>query len=204
MKLTLEKAKQMLEQNNNSLDLSGTPITELPDNLTVGGWLDLSGTQIVNKEAQKWRVKKLKDGDYVEGRYLYADSILTHIRKRKNCGAYTLYIGKIPGRNVVSDGTYYAHCDKLRDGISDLLFKAAKDRGAEQYKGLDLDAPRTVEEMKTMYRVITGACRQGTENFVNGLGGLKERYTIREVMQLTEGQYGSDSFARFFTMEDAE
>lgn len=37
MKLTLEKAKQMLEQNNNSLYLSGT--------------------QIVNKKAQEWRVK---------------------------------------------------------------------------------------------------------------------------------------------------
>lgn len=134
----------------------------------------------------------------MEGRYLYADGILTHIRKRKNCGAYTLYIGKIPGKNIVSNGVHYAHCDNLRDGISDLLFKAAKDRGAEQYKGLDLDAPRTVEEMKTMYRVITGACRQGTENFVNGLGGLKERYTIREVIQLTEGQYGAETFERFF------
>ncbi|EGT3135887.1 hypothetical protein JDW24_001866, partial [Salmonella enterica subsp. enterica serovar Uganda] len=28
------------------LDLSGTSITALPDNLTVGGWLDLSGTSI--------------------------------------------------------------------------------------------------------------------------------------------------------------
>ncbi|ECF4654100.1 hypothetical protein FK264_23490, partial [Salmonella enterica subsp. enterica serovar Nima] len=26
------------------LDLSGTSITTLPDNLTVGGWIDLSGT----------------------------------------------------------------------------------------------------------------------------------------------------------------
>lgn len=29
-----------------SLDLRGTQITSLPDNLSVGGWLDLSGTQI--------------------------------------------------------------------------------------------------------------------------------------------------------------
>ncbi|EMZ4576059.1 hypothetical protein ABDM74_004370, partial [Salmonella enterica] len=28
------------------LDLSGTSITTLPDNLTVGGWLDLRGTSI--------------------------------------------------------------------------------------------------------------------------------------------------------------
>ena len=28
------------------LDLSGTPINALPDNLIVGGWLDLRGTPI--------------------------------------------------------------------------------------------------------------------------------------------------------------
>lgn len=31
-----------------SLDLSGTQITVLPDNLTVGGYLDLEGTGIIN------------------------------------------------------------------------------------------------------------------------------------------------------------
>ena len=37
MKLTLEKAKAMMGKNNGNLDLSGTKITALPDNLTVGG-----------------------------------------------------------------------------------------------------------------------------------------------------------------------
>ena len=47
MKLTLEKAKAMMGQNNNgNLDLSGTKITALPDNLTVGGNLYLRGTRI--------------------------------------------------------------------------------------------------------------------------------------------------------------
>lgn len=41
MKLTLEEAKQRMDQWG-SLNLSGTPITTLPDNLTVGGSLDLS------------------------------------------------------------------------------------------------------------------------------------------------------------------
>ena len=54
-----------------------------------------------------------------------------------------------------------------------------------------------------MYRVITRACRQGTENFVNGLGELKERYSIREVMELTHGQYGSEAFEAFFEMEES-
>ena len=46
MKLTLEKATAIMNKNNGSLNLHGTPITALPDNLTVGDWLDLSRTPI--------------------------------------------------------------------------------------------------------------------------------------------------------------
>ena len=218
MVLTLEEAKKMMERNGGGLDLRGTPITHLPDNLTVGGWLylsgtpitqlpdnltvggslDLSGTPITDKSAERKKVKKLHNGDYIAGRYLYADGILTHVKKKKNAGKYTLYIGKIKGRNVVSDGEYYAHCDSLREGIADLLFKQAKDRGAEQYRGLTLDSVVTVEEAATMYRVITGACRQGTENFIKSLKEPKEKYTIRECIDLTRGQYNSERFEEFF------
>ena len=180
------------------LDLSGTQITQLPDNLTVGGWLDLSGTQIKYKSEERKKVKKLHDGDYAAGRYLYADGILTHVKKKKQAGKYTLYIGKIKGRNVVSDGEHYAHCDSLRDGIADLLFKQAEDRGAEQYKDLTLDSVVTIEEAATMYRIITGACRQGTENFIKSLKEPKEKYTIRECIALTKGQYNAERFEEFF------
>ena len=61
IKNKIEKFKKFLKENNywnelivesnnltigGSLDLNGTQIKELPDNLTVGGSLDLSGTQI--------------------------------------------------------------------------------------------------------------------------------------------------------------
>lgn len=197
MKLTLQKAKKMMDDNNGSLDLYGcTGITALPDSLTVGGYLYLRGTGITKKEVAK--VKRLEDGDYAAGRYIYCDGILTHIRGVKRVGKYTVYVGKIPGQNVVSDGTNYAHCDKLRDGIADLAFKTTEDRGADQYKSLSLDTELTVPEAVTMYRVITGACRQGSENFVNSLGELKEKYTIRECIKLTKGQYNAERFAEFF------
>ena len=176
------------------LDLRGTGITSLPDNLTVGGYLDLRGTGITDT----WKVKKLHDGDYVDGRYLYADGILTHVRKRRRLGSYTVYVGKIKGKNVVSDGVHYAHCDSIRDGIADILFKTASKRGADQYKGMTLDTEMTVDEAVTMYRIITGACRQGSAAFVDGLKDKKERYTLRECIELTRGQYGAERFAQFF------
>ena len=181
-----------------SLDLSGTQITSLPKGLTVGGSLYLRGTQIENFN----KVKILTNGDYVPGRYLYADNILAHVRGRKTVNGYVVYIGRIKGRNVVSDGEYYAHCDKLSDGIADIAFKRADKRGAEQYKGMSLDTVLTVDEAVTMYRVITGACRQGSAAFVASLGdSLKEKYTIREAIELTKGQFNSERFAEFFEAE---
>ena len=182
------------------LDLSGTQITSLPDNLTVGGSLYLRGTQITRSETDK--VNRLKDRDYKAGKYLYADGILTHIKKVKRQAGYIFYIGKIKGRNVISDGVHYAHCDSFRDGIADLLFKAAEDRGAEQYKEMSLGTSMTVPELAVMYRIITGACQQGTQHFINSLGELKERYTIEEVNEMTKGQYGHEQFAKFFGCEE--
>ena len=183
------------------LDLSGTQIQTLPEGLTVGGWLDLSGTQIKNKGKERKKVKTIKNGDYVAGKYLFVDNILTQVKNKKTVGQYTVYVGKIKGKNVVSDGVHYAHCDKIRDGIADLLFKTASDRGSEQYKNLSLDTELTVAEAVTMYRIITGACRAGSEDFVNSQRNLKEKYTIRECIELTKGQYNAEKFAEFFGMD---
>ena len=253
MKLTLEKAKQIMERSGGnlnlrctqitelpdnltvggSLDLSGTQITELPDNLTVGDWLDLrctqitalpdnltvgdwldlSGTQITelpdtlkvggsilhtNPNLKKRPEHKLHDGDYVPGKYLYADRILTHVKNRRKSGAYTYYLGKIKGRNVMSDGTYWAHCRTLREGVADLLYKHASDRGAEQYRHLTPESILPRKEAVTMYRVITGACQAGTKQFLESLQELKEAYSVREMIELTRGQYGADKFEEFF------
>lgn len=193
------------------LDISETKIWKLPEGLTVGGDLYMDDTDI--KELPEslvvagdiyWDGKTcgsptpLRQGDYAPGRYLFADGILTQISKKKTFGGYDVYVGKIKGRNVVSDGTYYAHCDKIRDGIEDLRFKGSEARRSEQYRGLPLDSELTPDEAITMYRVITGACRQGTQAFVDSLGKLKELYSIGEIIALTEGQYGAGQFKQFF------
>ena len=179
-------------------DLWLNSLTSIPEgfNPTVGGSLCLSG--LTRRERGKVKLNRLVNGSYKPGAYIFCDGILTHVRKVRKVGKYTLYVGKIPGRNVVSDGVNYAHCNKLREGIADLNFKTARDRGADQYQNLSLDTEMTVADMVTMYRIITGACRQGSESFVKSLGDLKEKYTIREAVELTRGQYNAGKFAEFF------
>ena len=200
MTYTLEELQEMMDKNGGFLALRGcTGLTSLPENLTVGGFLDLRGCTGLKDEAyEEKKVKKLTDGEYVPGRYLYADGILTHVKRKRTIGKYTYYQGKIKGKNVVFDGEHYAHCKSLKDGVCDLEFKKAKERGSEQYKHLTLDSEVTKDEAITMYRIITGACRAGTDNFLSGIKEFKEKYTVREIVELTTGQYGGDIFKRFF------
>ena len=181
------------------LDLGGcTGLTQLPDNLTVGGGLYLSGCTGLT---DKYKPRKLKNGDYKAGRYLYADNILTHIKRVKKIGKYYYYIGKIRDKNVIFDGKHYAHCKSFSDGVKDIEFKNAKERGAEQYKKLKPSDTVTKDDAITMYRVITGACRAGTDGFVDSLGKTKDKYTIAEIIEITKGQYGAAVFENFFKEE---
>lgn len=179
----------------NKMNIQGTDISDIldfPESLIVNGYI-LANFYVNNKD-----VSMLEYGDYEEGRYLFTDGILTHVKRKKRIGTYDYYVGKIPGINVVSDGTYYAHCENIRDGIRDLEFKRAKDRGAKQYRGIDIDEPIPTDKMISMYRIITGACRQGTDAFLRSLGKMKDSYTVREAIELTNGQYGAVAFKKFF------
>ena len=214
---TLEELNKMMDRANENggwLDLSS--LTSIPEgfNPTVGGWLDLSSLTSIPEgfnptvggsldlRGLTAKYIKLENGIYVPEKYLYADDILTHVKRTEKIGDYTLYVGKIPGQNVLFDGVNYAHCKTVQEGINDLAFKSAADRGAEQYRGVDKDAPMTLTEAAMMYRIITGACSQGTQRFIDSQGDtLKETYTVNEIIALTEGQYGGEAFRRFFEEE---
>ena len=177
-----------------SLYLRGTQITQLPEGLTVGGYLDLRGTQITNPE----HYKKLREGDYVPNKLLLADGIVTLVKRRKKLGKYVYYIGRIKGHNVLSDGSVFAHCKTLAEGVADIEFKQAEDRGSDQYKRLTLDSVLKTPDAIVMYRIITGACKAGTERFLATLGQLKDEYTVRDIIEITRGQYGAATLQKFF------
>ena len=49
-----------------------------------------------------------------------------------------------------------------------------------------------------MYRIITGACQAGTQQFLDTIKEFKEEYSVAEIIEITQGQYGSSIFAEFF------
>ena len=189
-----------------SLDLSNTGITSLPDNLTVGGSLGLSGTGVTSKEREKvktpdkqkifeFKLSVQAKLSWQNGRYRIFDGIFCEVlRKFKH--AYKVKVG-LATKYVVTDGVNYAHGDTIKEAREDLIYKIS-DRDTSQYEGLSLNSVVAKEEAIKMYRVITGACEAGTKHFVSGLKELKPHYTIAEIIELTEGQFGATDFKNFF------
>lgn len=93
----------------------------------------------------------------------------------------------------------WAHGKTLEEARADLLFKICS-RDKSSYKSLTLESSLPFDEAIVCYRVITGACRFGTAEYIEKRlpHPRKEQYTIAEMIKLTEGEYGNRTFAEFF------
>ena len=91
-----------------------------------------------------------------------------------------------------------AHGITLKQAYRDWLFKVSP-RNMSEYEGLKRDDVRDINYWAVCYRTITGACSAGTENFIeNFKDRLKPEMSLQEVITVTKGQYGSNTFKEFF------
>ena len=187
---------------NGYLDLRGTGITSLPDNLTVGGYLHLRGTGItdtsmVNRKFTVDLVNKI----WANSKFIRADGVFTEVLSHHNNVWEVKKIASTKSFYLVTDGHgKYAHGDTIQEAKKDLLYKISN-RDKSEYEKLTLDSVLTFEEAIECYRIITGACSFGTKNFVETILPEKDKkasYSIREMIEITRGQYGNETFKSFF------
>ena len=202
-------------------------ISELPKNLVVYGSLDIEKTLIkclpddclatrifCNFELKDERYEKYKDLDkcyklkdeivhiiHPSGReFLHVDGILNDVVEKKG-NVYHIRTGvNEPIYYVVTDGNgHWAHGDTLEDAKEDLIFKISK-RDKSEYESLTLDSELPYNEAIDCYRVITGACRTGTRDYIEHRlpNPRKKKYTIGEMIELTKDEYGGRTFREFF------
>ena len=86
--------------------------------------------------------------------------------------------------------------------MEDFIYKIS-DRDTSEYNSWDLNTVRPKEEMIKAYRKITGACSFGVKEFVNSIE-VEDTLSVGEVISITEGKYGSDTFYDFFVPIDSE
>ena len=209
------------------LDLDETNIKSLPDNLTVGGYLSLEGTKIedVPKDSiicgciyynnnrvfhpalpieKNTKLKKIQEEPIFwksNGvRYIKVDEILSIIDSQHGNVYRTHQVGYDKELYIVTDGeNNWAHGETLKEAKLDLFYKIS-DRDTSTYKNMTLNDVLTFEEAIVAYRTITGACSAGTRDFIEHRlpEPRKKTYTIGEIIELTDNEYGSDKFKEFF------
>ena len=185
-------------------------VTTLPDNFAplCGGDLDLSSERkYIGKKPRKKPIIPKPECAYImrwkwrDREYIKVDGIFTRIISKKGNVYRVQRIAHKEVEYLVTDGNgKWAHGATLDEAKKDLIYKISN-RDTSRYEDLTLDSELTHADMIECYRVITGACGAGTRHFVEDIlpaDKVAEKYTIREVIELTRGQYGADTFANFF------
>ena len=134
------------------------------------------------------------------GKFIDADDMFAKIIKQKGNVYHIQMDGSGEISYLITNGEgRWAHGDTLEEAKDDLLFKIGN-RNKDDYEGLTMDSELSFQDAITCYRVITGACSFGTRDFVeNRLGeNRKDKYTVKEIIDLTEGEYGNKVFSEFF------
>ena len=198
---------------NSELDMRYTPIKKLPKTLTVDGFLckddltekEYSSIKNYLSPKQKKIIHGLKnmvlfwEKDGV--RYIKADGIFSVIDSHHG-NVYCVH--KIGEEDrpfyLVTDGeNNWAHGDTLVEAKADLIYKIS-DRDTSAYENLSLGDTLSYEDAIAAYCIITGACSAGTRDFLENRlpSPHKDKYTIREIIELTDDEYGSERFKKFF------
>jgi len=187
-------------------------VTKIPKgfNPTVGGGLYLDSVTEIPKGFNPTvgcnlysdlNIPYTKLGDnpiiWEDGKYILVDGIFTEVVYKKGNVYQVKKIGNPKEFYLVTDGTKWAHGDTLKEAYQDLVYKVTN-RNKEDFEHLTLDSVLTFEESIACYRTITSACSFGTRDFVESNGFEETDRTIREIIELTKGSYGSDSFVKFF------
>ena len=125
------------------------------------------------------------------------------ISQRKHVQKVVIDRGIKPSYIFTKDGVS-AHGRTVKQAYRDWLFKTSP-HDMSEYEGLKLEDVRDLNYWAVCYRTITGACALGTENFIDTFkDSLKPQMTLQEVISVTEGQYGHNSFKEFFEREENE
>ena len=160
-------------------------------------------SNVKNLTTAPYRVKGyIKDDYYYQGgkkqyKAIIADGILSEIVEHKGNVYKVKNYGSDNISYLVKDGDVYSHGKTLKEAKESLIYKLSN-RDTSAYKDYKLDTKVSKKEAIQMYRAITGACEQGTRMFVERLEKVPKNLTIKKIIELTEMQYGNNSFRQFF------
>ncbi len=131
----------------------------------------------------------------------FSDGVFSHVKSIKKLGGATVKTVIIDGKKKKSyiyiSGGKSAHGETIEKAKADLRFKIS-DRDTTKFKTWKVTDEKMLDEVIEAYRIITGACEQGTRNFVESQGELPKKMTVADVISRTKGAFGNEKFSEFF------
>ena len=139
------------------------------------------------------------NGDRSLGEHIIVDNILSKVINKRKSGDVVIY--KVITHEeseesyLVQRGELFAHGNSISDCKKSIIYKIS-DRDTSKYESMTLDTVLSFEEQVEMYRKITGSCESMTKAFAEKRE--KKDRTIREVIEITKGQYNNDVLKKIF------
>ena len=107
-------------------------------------------------------------------------------------------------RSAEKDG-YFAHGDNVREALADLQFKLDEDK---DYLEIINNINKKGYFEANDYRLLTGACRQGTNKFIEDNDySWDDKMSVKDVLTITKGHYGHERLCKFipeFNLTEAD
>ena len=178
-------------------------ITSIPEGFspTVGCRLFLNGlktTSDIDTNISRYDMEQLLT--WQDGKYRIFDTMFGEVLSEHTVGDNNVFKVKMRYddiKYVVDNGTNYAHGVTIQDAIDNLLYKISA-RDTSEYDTYTINTVLTKADAVVMYRKITGACESGVNMFIDKLVDTPDSLTIKELIKLTDGEYGNDQLCEFY------
>jgi len=146
-------------------------------------------------------LKEIKELDipfdtWLERGYVVADGIHKRLINQKTKHDITFY-ETVEGVVVRKDNTF-AHGNTELEALTDLRYKLS-DRDPSAYKSWKLEDIKSKEDLIIAYRVITGACSYGVNDFL-AKNKIPNEMKVSTAIRLTKDNYGHEKFREFFNV----
>lgn len=191
------------------LDASGADTkTDFPRLQTVGGCLDARGEYSHVKQndssvlsisigiKEKCRIALL--ASFAAEGLSFADGVLARIVSKRGPVTKVIVCGKTEISFVVTDGENNSHGKTIQEARDGLIYKITN-RDTTEFKGWTLEKSVSKRDAIRAYRCITGACEAGVRGWMERHKDVPDTITVQEIVDITVGAYGHDTFKKFFT-----
>jgi len=175
-----------------NLDLGS--LTSLPEgvSLSAGGYLYLGSLTSLPEGVEKPFLTPYITPD---GKII-ADRICQKLISKKGNIYKVRSFGQFKDSYLVVDGDKCSHGVTIKEAKESLIYKLST-RDTYEFKGMTMNTVLPFSKAIQAYRAITGSCEAGTRGFIESLDKVKKEYKVSEILELTDGKYGFESFKAF-------